>query len=316
MKHVRFLAGHSRIRAKTAVSSAVALTSTIVAAVLMVAGSAQATAGLGLELDAIIAVVIGGTRLSGGEGNVGRTALGVGTGEAMNEKTTTGVWPPLRERIERLVEAIGLIRRAWEEPDYFRHEGRYFDSFFYLYQKPDRRIPIICAAGGPKMAANAGRLAAGYVAVGVPPSVHHDVLAPAFERGASEAGRRTPEGFRSAWVSTSYHPSMEQALEGARVYGGLLIPEAYTFIQDPRVIEQRALLVRDDALLAAFCVASSGEEIIRRFEAFIEAGCDHIIWADMSPDPDIVARVCRDEVLPYFARKYGTETRPVDVAVR
>jgi ribose/xylose/arabinose/galactoside ABC-type transport system permease subunit len=40
-------------------------------------GSAQATAGLGLELDAIIAVVIGGTRLAGGEGNVGRTALGV-----------------------------------------------------------------------------------------------------------------------------------------------------------------------------------------------------------------------------------------------
>jgi ribose transport system permease protein len=40
-------------------------------------GSAQATAGVGLELDAIIAVVIGGTRLAGGEGNVGRTALGV-----------------------------------------------------------------------------------------------------------------------------------------------------------------------------------------------------------------------------------------------
>jgi ribose transport system permease protein len=50
-----------------------------VAAVITVGqlGSAQATAGLGLELDAIIAVVIGGTRLSGGEGNVGRTALGV-----------------------------------------------------------------------------------------------------------------------------------------------------------------------------------------------------------------------------------------------
>jgi ribose/xylose/arabinose/galactoside ABC-type transport system permease subunit len=40
-------------------------------------GSAQASAGTGLELDAIIAVVIGGTRLAGGEGNVGRTALGV-----------------------------------------------------------------------------------------------------------------------------------------------------------------------------------------------------------------------------------------------
>jgi ribose/xylose/arabinose/galactoside ABC-type transport system permease subunit len=40
-------------------------------------GSAQSTAGTGLELDAIIAVIIGGTRLSGGEGSIGRTALGV-----------------------------------------------------------------------------------------------------------------------------------------------------------------------------------------------------------------------------------------------
>ena len=113
----------------------------------------------------------------------GRVALGVGTGEAMNEKTTTGVWPPLRERIERLTEAIELIRRCWEEPDYFRHKGRHFNSFFYLYQKPERRIPIICAAGGPKMAGNAGRLADGYVAVGVPAEVHRDVLLPAFADG-------------------------------------------------------------------------------------------------------------------------------------
>jgi coenzyme F420-dependent glucose-6-phosphate dehydrogenase len=235
----------------------------------------------------------------------GRVALGVGTGEAMNEKTTTGRWPPLRERIERLTEAIELIRRCWSEPDYFRHRGRHFDSFFFLYQKPDGRIPIICAAGGPKMAGNAGRLADGYVAVGVPPIVHEQTLIPAFEAGASDAGRTAGDGLRCAWVSTSYHPDRRRAIEGARVYGGLLIPEAYSYIQDPRVIEQRALLVRDEALLDAFCVASSGEEIIARFEAFIAAGCDHIIWADMSPDPSLVAPICRDEVLPYLQRKYG-----------
>jgi coenzyme F420-dependent glucose-6-phosphate dehydrogenase len=246
----------------------------------------------------------------------GRVALGVGTGEAMNEKTTTGVWPPLRERIERLVEAIELIRRCWEEPDYFRHKGRHFDSFFHLYQKLEHRIPIVCAAGGPMMAGNAGRLADGYVAVGVPAEVHRDVLLPAFEAGAAEAGRAAAKGFRSAWVSTSYHPDRAKALDGARVYGGLLIPEAYSYIQDPRVIEQRALLVRDEALAAAFCIATSGEEIIARFEAFIEAGCDHIIWADMSPDPSIVAKVCRDEVLPYLNNKYGAEPSPARVAVR
>lgn len=40
-------------------------------------GSAQPYAGGGLELDAIIAVIIGGTRLMGGEGSIGRTAMGV-----------------------------------------------------------------------------------------------------------------------------------------------------------------------------------------------------------------------------------------------
>jgi ribose/xylose/arabinose/galactoside ABC-type transport system permease subunit len=39
--------------------------------------SAQPYVSNGLELDAIIAVIIGGTRLVGGEGGVGRTALGV-----------------------------------------------------------------------------------------------------------------------------------------------------------------------------------------------------------------------------------------------
>lgn len=50
-----------------------------VAAVVTVAnlGTAQPLAGQGLELDAIVAVVIGGTRLTGGEGSMSRTVIGV-----------------------------------------------------------------------------------------------------------------------------------------------------------------------------------------------------------------------------------------------
>jgi coenzyme F420-dependent glucose-6-phosphate dehydrogenase len=235
----------------------------------------------------------------------GRVALCVGTGEAMNEKTTTGFWPSTKERIGRTVEGIELIRKAWTSEDYFRHRGEYFDSFFYLYTKPAEPIPLLCAANGPVMARNAGRHADGYVAVGVPPSHHRDVLIPAFEEGARESGRDPDSLMKCAWVSTSYHPDREEALEGARVYGGLLIPEAYHHIQDPRVIEQRALLVRDEALLDAFCIATSGEEVAGRFESFIEAGCNHIIWADMSPDPFLVADVCRETVLPRLQEKRG-----------
>jgi coenzyme F420-dependent glucose-6-phosphate dehydrogenase len=245
----------------------------------------------------------------------GRVALGVGTGEAMNEKTTTGIWPPLRERIERLLEGVELIKRCWSEPDYFRHRGKHFQSFFYLYQKPTTEIPIICAAGGPKMARNAGLIADGYVSVGIPPDVHRTVMQPAFNGGRAESGRADESRFKTAWVSTSYHPDAERALDGARVYGGLLIPEAYAYIEDPRVIEQRALLVRDEAMRAAFCIASSGEEIIAQFERFMEAGCNHIIWADMSPDPSLVADVCRNEVLPFLKSKYGSEVG-VSTAIR
>jgi coenzyme F420-dependent glucose-6-phosphate dehydrogenase len=233
----------------------------------------------------------------------GRVALCVGTGEAMNEKTTTGFWPPLRERIERCIEAIELIRKAWESEDYFRHKGKYFNSFFYLYTKPAERIPLLCAAQGPIMARNAGLYSDGYVAVGVPPAHHHDVLIPAFEQGAREGGKDTAALMRCAWVSTFYHPDPEQALNGARAYGGLLIPEAYNYIQDPRVIEQRALLVRDEALRQAFCIASTAEEVVDAFQGFIEAGCNHIVWADGSPDPALVAPLWRDEVLPILRER-------------
>lgn len=52
--------------------------SIFVATVLSVAqlGAAQPLAGSGLELEAIVAVVIGGTRLTGGEGSVVRSAIG------------------------------------------------------------------------------------------------------------------------------------------------------------------------------------------------------------------------------------------------
>lgn len=228
----------------------------------------------------------------------GRVALCVGTGEAMNEQTTTGVWPGVRERIERTVEAMQLIRRAWESDDYFTHDGTHFRSFFRMYTRPEQPIPLLCASNGPVMAGHAGRHADGYVAVGVTPEHHRDVLIPAFEAGARESGRDPAGLMRCGWVSTFYHPSEAEALAAARLYGGLLVPEAYHTLRDPRAIEARAAEVSDDALREAFCIGSSVEQVVERMLAFVEAGCNHVIWADGSPDPmlvpDVAARALAD----------------------
>jgi alkanesulfonate monooxygenase SsuD/methylene tetrahydromethanopterin reductase-like flavin-dependent oxidoreductase (luciferase family) len=54
--------------------------------------------------------------------------MGVGTGEALNEVPflDNNEWPPWQERIDRLVEGIGLIRKFWESKDYFDFRGKYF----------------------------------------------------------------------------------------------------------------------------------------------------------------------------------------------
>src|SRR4051812_14531884 len=56
----------------------------------------------------------------------GRVYLAVGTGEALNEYASTGMWPEYNERQERLREAIYIIRSLWtgEEVSY---AGRYYD---------------------------------------------------------------------------------------------------------------------------------------------------------------------------------------------
>ena len=43
----------------------------------------------------------------------GRIFLGLGSGEALNEKAATGNWPKWQERWDRLIEAIDIIRALW-----------------------------------------------------------------------------------------------------------------------------------------------------------------------------------------------------------
>jgi len=210
----------------------------------------------------------------------GRVSLTVGAGEAMNEKTATGFWPTPRERVERVEEAIQLINMCWKSDDYFHFRGRYYDTFFYLYDKPKEPIPLYCAANGPRMVEVAGRYCQGFISVGKTPQEYEKELIPRFENAARKSGKDISKLDKIAWVSTFYHPDIEKAFKAARNYGGLLIPECYHNIQDPRIIEKRACEVDDKALAAAFNIASKPDDLITKFEAYIKAGCSYPVMAD------------------------------------
>ena len=85
----------------------------------------------------------------------GRVFLGVGSGEALNEQAASGNWPDWRERWDRLVEALAIIRGLWSGWS-VSHRGKYYAVSGRLYDPPAQPIPILTAANGKKSMRLAG----------------------------------------------------------------------------------------------------------------------------------------------------------------
>lgn len=85
----------------------------------------------------------------------GRIFLGVGSGEALNEKAATGEWPKWQERWDRLIEAISIIRQLWTGEN-VSFKGKYYTVNARLYNRPPRPIPLLTAANGQKSMRLAG----------------------------------------------------------------------------------------------------------------------------------------------------------------
>lgn len=115
----------------------------------------------------------------------GRTFLGVGTGEAVNELAGTGQFGRYPERHDRLVEAITLIRQLWTGQR-ISFRGRYFQTEqLQIYNLPAHPPPIYVAAGGPRSAALAGQYGDGWITTGgIDPKLRQ-----AFEQAARGAGK-------------------------------------------------------------------------------------------------------------------------------
>lgn len=89
----------------------------------------------------------------------GRFRLGLGSGEALNEHVVGGGWPAASVRLEKLEEAVDVIRRllAGEEVE---HRGRHFEvRGARLWDVPEVPPPIGVAVSGERSCAVAGRLA-------------------------------------------------------------------------------------------------------------------------------------------------------------
>lgn len=165
----------------------------------------------------------------------GRIFLGLGSGEALNEEAATGEWPKWRERWDRLIEAVSIIRQLWTGQA-LQHKGSHYTVDGKLYDPPAQPIPLLLAANGPKAMKLAGQHGDGLVTDPQTWKLHKEE----WESGARSAGK-DPSAMPVLVEAFVVVGDQNDAQAAAKLWN--FIPRAfkgYQNIPDPAQIEHRA----------------------------------------------------------------------------
>ena len=206
----------------------------------------------------------------------GRTWLGLGAGEALNEAFLGQYWPGPGTRVERLFEAVGLIKRlfaASAEGRSIRYEGKHFTmESARLWTFPPAPPPIMIAAGGPVVARRAGQTADGLILAAADPA-KLDRLMHAFDKGAQEAGMAPQALPRWIQIHLSWAPTMEEAeAQALREWpnGGMAFPKAD--IRSCHDLEQMARLVRPEDFAGRMVISEDPDVHRARLQRYLDMG--------------------------------------------
>lgn len=218
----------------------------------------------------------------------GRFSWGVGSGEALNEHILGEAWPPVSVRLERLEEALSIVRELWTGK-VVTHQGRYFTVHdAKLWTLPESSPEILMSGFGPLATQLAARVADGWISV-QPDSDGLRVYRDAGGRG------RTQAGMKICWSpSASDAAATAYRLWGHQGAGGQLSQDAPMWSGFEAIAE---LSSPEDIAKVVPCGPDPhrAADAIRRY---IEVGFDEIYVAQMGPDQTGGIRFLADEVLP------------------
>jgi len=234
----------------------------------------------------------------------GRIALGVGSGEALNEIAVgsvpnEGEWPDFKERSGRLRESIALMRQLWTE-DRVTFEGDYYRTKdATIYDKPGAPIPVYMAAGGPQMATSVGRHADGFICTSGKGSDLYESLITALAKGAEAAGKDVGGIDKMIEIKLSYARTREEALENTRFWGALaLTPEQKHSVHDPAQMQRLADELPIEQVAKRWIVATSVDETIEGLRPYVEQGFNHLVFHPPGDDQAGFLRTFAEEVVP------------------
>jgi coenzyme F420-dependent glucose-6-phosphate dehydrogenase len=225
----------------------------------------------------------------------GRLMLGVGTGEALNERPLGFPFPGYAERQARMQEALEIMHRL------FAGEKLTFRGEFYttetakLYSPPVGRLPILMAAGGPKSAQFAGTYADGLItSVKDPADTVAKIIGP-YRKAATEAGKEHLV-LATRWTVLAADPV--EAWDALSSMRGLRAPGRLE-ATDPAELRARADEMDRDEVLSSYTVVADAAGLVEAYRPLVtDVGADLVSIQVMSADPFAAIELIGKEVLP------------------
>jgi coenzyme F420-dependent glucose-6-phosphate dehydrogenase len=224
--------------------------------------------------------------------------LGLGSGEALNEHVTAGYWPEAIERLERMWEAVELIKKLFTGKD-VKHRGAYYRmETVRLWTMPDSPPPIYIATAGPLTARRAGQHTDGIITPGAPAEKLGRLLE-RFDTGAKQAGKDPGSQVKILQLHLSWAPTDEEALANAVTEwpnGGMKFPKQD--IRSPHDFEQMANLVRPEDFQGRMLISSDLDAHRAEIQRSLDVGFDRVYLHNVGRNQTEWIKAFGRDVLP------------------
>ena len=221
----------------------------------------------------------------------GRFALGLGSGEALNEHILGDHWPQADERLEMLEEAVQVIRTLWQG-GMQSHRGRHYRvENARIYDLPEQTPPILISGFGPKATKLAAKIGDGYC------TVQPDKQEVQRFRDAAEGPRPVAGGMKVCWA-----PEEAQARATAyRLWPNEQLPgELAQILPTPAHFEQASELISEDMVAEAVPCGPDLDLHLKAIERYEDAGFDELYIQQIGPDQERFFEIYANEILPRF----------------
>jgi G6PDH family F420-dependent oxidoreductase len=223
----------------------------------------------------------------------GRFALGLGSGEALNEHILGDRWPEADERLEMLEEAVEVIRKLWQG-GMQSHRGRHYRvENARIYDLPEQTPPILISGFGPKATELAARIGDGFCTVAPVKEAVDTVL----EQGGEE--KLIAGAFKVCWDEderrareTAYRLWPNDALPG----------ELSQVLPTPAHFEQASQLVTEDQVAESIPCGPDLDAHLEKIGEFEEAGFDEVYVQQIGGNHERFFELYSQEILPRFDR--------------